>query len=58
MTQIPWTQWWLIALLIVASPIIIVFVVIGLGIHLAIRLGLQVAIWCWWLPRGRDTLIV
>lgn len=58
MPQIPWTQWWLIALLIIASPIIIVFVVIGLGIHLTIRLGLTAAVWCAWLPRGRDTLIV
>jgi hypothetical protein len=57
-TQIPWTQWWVIALLIVASPIIIPFVLIGLGIHLTIRLSLLIAVWCWWLPRGHDTLFV
>jgi hypothetical protein len=57
-TRIPWTQWWVIALLIVASPIIIPLVLIGLAVHLAIRLGLHIAVWCWWLPRGHDTLFV
>jgi hypothetical protein len=56
--QIPWTQWWVIALLIVASPVIIAFVLIGLIIHSAMGLGLHLAVWCWWLPHGRDTLIV
>jgi hypothetical protein len=44
-SQVPWTQWWLIALLVVASPIIIAFVLIGLVIHLVIRLGLHLAVW-------------
>jgi hypothetical protein len=54
----PWAQWWVIALLIVASPIIIAFLLIGLVVHLAMGLGLHLAVWCWWLPRGRDLLFV
>jgi hypothetical protein len=56
--QIRWTQWWVIALLIMASPIISAFVLIGWLSHVALGLSLHLAVWCWWLPRGRDTLVV
>jgi hypothetical protein len=57
--QIPRTQqWWVIALLVIASPIIIAFVLIGWLIHLALGLSLHLGVWCWWWPRGCDTLIV
>lgn len=49
---------WLIALLVVFSPLIIAILLIFFFLYVWAGALLHVAVWCWWLPRGRDTLIV
>jgi hypothetical protein len=50
--------WWGIILLIIASPLILALVLIVLLLHLAASVCLHMAVWCWWLPRGRYILFV
>jgi hypothetical protein len=50
--------WWAIVLLIVTSPLILALVLSVLLLHLATSVCLHTAVWCWWLPRGRDILFV
>jgi hypothetical protein len=52
-------QWWLVALLaVLLSPLIMTFLLALLALDIAAGVVLYLAVWCWWLPRGRDTLIV
>lgn len=52
-------QRWLIALLaVLLSPVIFAFLLAFLAFYIAAGVVLYLAVWCWWLPRGRDTLIV
>lgn len=50
--------WWVIGLTIIASPLILLLVFLALSLRLAAAVCLHVAVWCWWLPRGRDVLLV
>jgi hypothetical protein len=50
--------WWAIALLIISFPLILALVLIVLLLRLATSVCLHAAVWCWWLPRGRQILFV
>ena len=50
--------WWVVAVLVVAAPAIAALLLIGCFLRVAISLCLHAAVSCWWLPQGRDTLIV
>jgi hypothetical protein len=49
---------WLIALVIVFSPIILVVVVMALALFIITSICLHVLIWTFWCIRGRDILLV
>jgi hypothetical protein len=46
--------WWGVALLVALAPLILAVLLL----RVAWSLCLHVVAWCWWLPHGRDTLIV
>jgi len=52
-------RWWLYALIAgLLSPVIVVFLLALATLYISAGVVLYLAVWCWWLPRGRDTLIV
>lgn len=51
-------SWWVIGLLILAAPLVLLLVLLTLFFRLAASVCLHLAIWCMWLPRGRNILFV
>jgi hypothetical protein len=49
---------WLLALVVVFSPIILVVVVVVLALFIISSICLHVLIWTFWYIRGRDILFV
>ena len=50
--------WWVLALVILASPLILAVVVLLLAARLVAGALIHVAVWLWWWPQGRDVLFV
>ena len=50
--------WWVLMLLVLASPLILAVVALLLAARLLAGALIHVAVWLWWWPRGRDVLFV
>ena len=51
-------SWWLFPLIIVISPLILLFVVSVLALFVLTSICLHILIWTFWCLRGRDILVV
>ena len=50
--------WWVIALVIVLSPLIVVLMLFVVMARVGSSVLLHLIVWVWWLPRGQDILFV
>jgi hypothetical protein len=51
-------SWWVIALVIVLSPLIVVLMLFVVMTRAAFSVLLHLIVWVWWLPHGQDVLFV